>query len=140
MFQPVEVVLYEMRERRSPATFNEFTTTTTQHFDDHKLMEIKVPRTHKSASRYTGPAAAYAPATITDHFRPLMFDRCCLSFIDAAVAATEVRFTKKQGSLGVPTKLENVLIVEEDDEIRQILSPYTEIDLQPFSTEIRMFP
>ena len=76
-----------MREKRSP--FDEIMTTTTQHIDDHKLTEIKFPRTHKPPSRYAGPGADYAPATIADHFRPLAFQ-----FIDVAMAAIEGRFTK----------------------------------------------
>ena len=73
MHQAVEVVLYEMREKRSPTTFDELMTTTTQQIDDHKLTEIKIPRSNKLSSPYAGPEAAYAPATITDNFRPLMY-------------------------------------------------------------------
>ena len=130
MLQAVEVVLYETRENISHTTYDELMITTTQHIDDHRLTQIKGPRRHKPPSQYTGPGAAYAPATTTDHFRPLVYQ-----FIDVAMTAIEGRFTKSKGFLAYQ-QLENVLIAEEDEEkIRQILSPYTEIDL----TEIRMF-
>ena len=109
-------------------------TTTTQHIDDHKLTEIKVPRTRKPPSRYIVSGAAYAPATTIDHFRPLMFQ-----FIDVAITAIEGLFTKSKGLLEYQ-QLENALIAEEDEEkIQQILSPYTETNFQSFLTEIRMF-
>ena len=120
-------------KKKSPTIFDELMTTTSLH-NDHKLTEIKVPRTHNPPSRYVRPRAGYAPATITDHFRPIMFQ-----FIDVDMAAIEGRFSKSKGLLAY-RQLENVLIAEEDEEkIRQILSPHTEIDFQSFLTETRVF-
>ena len=112
MLQTVEVILYEMREKISPTTFDVglLMATTTQHINDHKLTEIKVPRTHKPPSRYAGPGAVHVQATIADHSRPIVFQ-----FIDVAMAAIEGRFIKSKGLLAYQ-QLEKVLIAEEDEQ------------------------
>jgi hypothetical protein len=134
MMQAVEVVFEDMQLNRSNVAFERVLQSATDFKGKYNLDEIRLPRFRQPPARLTGQARAYQPETVSDYYRPLMFQ-----FIDVACQGLQERFIANK-SLHEYKALEQILLSGvADDETRKLLAPYREIDWTSFSTELRMF-
>jgi hypothetical protein len=131
MCSAVEEMVETLLSFRTEDDFDRILSDTNAVCQTLDLETLKVPRQRKPPTRYTGPATAHVAATVKDYYRPQFF-----TLIDTAVQQLKERFGNSVG-LTKFRSIEHILLSGNVD--KEVLSPYTELDVNDLELQLQLF-
>jgi len=131
MCSAVEEMVETLLSFRTEDDFDRIPSDTNAVCQTLDLETLKVPRQRKPPKHFTGPAEAHVAATVQDYYRPQFF-----TLIDTAVQQLRERFGNSVG-LTKFRSIEHILLTGNVD--KEVLSPYTELDVNDLKLQLQLF-